>query len=167
MKKTLLSIILGIGLISGCKEYKNNNSLIELFDKASDIKYISEEKGDKWLTPKETLLQGGGDCEDKAFFYHDLLRNEGIDSEVIFGLHNLLDLESGHAWVEYKSSDGTTYVADPVAGQVTRKDKLPIFNYFPINNNPIFMDKLEEYQKKVGYENINHTYQKMIDNKNN
>jgi len=51
---------------------KSLTSVSGLYSYSQKFKYISEEK-DYWRTPVEFMLAGGGDCEDWARWYVDIL----------------------------------------------------------------------------------------------
>jgi len=56
-----LLVVNGLTTITKLHNYSKNN-----------FKYIAE-KGDKWKTPVEFMADGGGDCEDWARWYVDIL----------------------------------------------------------------------------------------------
>ncbi len=47
-------------------------SILKLYQYSQKFKYIAE-KGDHWKTPIEFMNDGGGDCEDWARWYVDIL----------------------------------------------------------------------------------------------
>lgn len=59
------------------------------------IKYHSE-KDDYWKTPRQTLLDGWGDCDDKSFLMHSYLLARGIPSYTYFVY--LPTKRTGHAY---------------------------------------------------------------------
>jgi len=62
-------------------------SVSKLYQYSQRFKYIAEKK-DKWKTPIEFMDDGGGDCEDWAKWYVDILvRIVGIE-EVRFVIHS-------------------------------------------------------------------------------
>lgn len=85
---------------------------IEKAMKASDIVFenIEYKLSERWKTPKETLEEAAGDCEDVTFLLASMLPNLGIEeSKIQVGR---LETEGGHelhTWnmVDGKVIDGT------------------------------------------------------------
>lgn len=132
-------------------------SVLDCFDQAAQITYRSEER-DYWQSPAETLLRGEGDCEDKALYLQDLLRQRGIDSEVVFGVEDSLASEGMHAWVELMV-DGQRYVLDPTNGFVARRESLSGRRHMPVLGLPAVMRKLTAYRQRTGSTGINSHYE--------
>lgn len=85
-----LSVISGLTSISKLHNYSKNN-----------FKYIAE-KRDKWKTPIEFMVDGGGDCEDFARWYVDILvriqEKEGARFIIYSGYNKKVgDKMTGHA----------------------------------------------------------------------
>jgi hypothetical protein len=74
---------------------------------------------DYWMFPEETLRNGGGDCEDRAFLLASLLLASGISSySVRVALGKIYDQGTGksydHAWVMYKNESGVWMLIEPL-----------------------------------------------------
>lgn len=54
---------------------------------------------DRWCSPRETLANRGGDCDDFAILAASLLLAGGVDAKVVTGNHCQAQC-GGHAWVE-------------------------------------------------------------------
>jgi len=91
------------------------------------LEYVSTKVGyanrgrqfDAWLFPDETIAQGAGDCEDRAFLLASLLLTAGISGyvmRVVLGkLFNVDKNESkDHVWVMYKNEDGRWLCLEPL-----------------------------------------------------
>ncbi len=79
-------------------------------------------KFDSWLFPEETLAEGGGDCEDRAFLVAALLLAAGISGycvRVVLGrLYNHAEIDPAqrskeHVWAMYKNEEGTWQILEP------------------------------------------------------
>lgn len=71
--------------------------------------YIPEpEREDRWQTPRETEIRGGGDCEDLSVWLLYELRKLGYKCWIVFGT-NLQGKR--HCWVRFKTLEGL-YDAD-------------------------------------------------------
>lgn len=163
MKKTLIRL-LGIGLLAStlsCSMFKTAIILNTKFEhkpeiknsfiKAQKIKYAWDYKKygkDYWQTPKKTKKEQEGDCEDKAIFLWDLLRKQGIKSQVIFGWVYKSDIKngSGHAWVEYEK-ENSTYILDPTLFIIRRRRNLGFSNFIP-SFHLNFIDQYNEFKKR-------------------
>jgi transglutaminase-like putative cysteine protease len=111
------------------------------------VKYVDDPKGEEYIaTPCETILTGGGDCEDHAILLASMLESVGIDAKIIWlkGEHTFVGIQIGEEinteiekiqgcedplWLDYKGKK--LLMADtsfaPCPGQVgdiyvTRKD---------------------------------------------
>ena len=115
---------------------------------------MPDEDGDHWQTPGETVRRGKGDCEDQALYLHHLLRNDRIGSTVVFGIRDLENAETGHAWVECEMF-GERYILDPTCRLVAaRKDLSPTL-YYPVIEQPVLAAKLREYLARTGGRGVN------------
>ena len=130
---------------------------------ARDVPYVHDEGGDAWQAPAETAARGAGDCEDKALYLHHLLRQQGIDSQVVFGVQNVLLLKNGHAWVEC-DVDGQTYVLDPTGRLRIARRELKSWEYHAVRDSPTVRAKLAAYLKRTGQRGINRHYEAAIAN---
>ena len=93
----------------------------ECFKKARKIKYKAEDIGkDYWQTPKETEEKGKGDCEDIAIYLYDLLKKEGIESEVVTGLMMEAAYFTMHVWNEYEHNK-EKIILDATVGNIFKR----------------------------------------------
>ena len=75
---------------------------------------------DTWYFPEETIVKGGGDCEDLAFLLAAVLEASGISRgclRVVLG--QLVDHAAGgpprgHAWVVYQDEQGAWQLLEPM-----------------------------------------------------
>jgi hypothetical protein len=87
---------------------------------SEQVRYTKGKRGfDSWLFPEETLANGSGDCEDRAFLLASLLLSSGISSyvvRVVLGkLYNQQSRESrDHVWVMYKNESGFWMLVEPL-----------------------------------------------------
>ncbi|MBT3201578.1 MAG: hypothetical protein HN350_16875 [Phycisphaerales bacterium] len=128
---------------------------------ASQIRYADDENGDYWQSPQETIQRGAGDCEDQAFYLHYLLLKKGLQSEVVFGIEDLKQADSGHVWVEH-SANGEVYVLDPTNRMMRARSKIPRHQYYPALDQKLIQTKLEAYIKKTGLTGLNAHYEARI-----
>jgi hypothetical protein len=86
-------------------------------------KCVKYEKGprsfDSWLFPEETLANGRGDCEDRAFMLASLLLASGISGYVVrVALGKLYNQDTkqsrDHVWVMYKNESGLWLLIEPL-----------------------------------------------------
>jgi len=82
------------------------------------VAYISEntsnEEADYWKTPKETLKDKGGDCEDLSFLTKAILEDMGYEAKVLwlYGRKSevkkgkIQDVSYSHAICIFKTKDG-------------------------------------------------------------
>jgi|GEM_PF-1952337 len=62
------------------------------------VKYVDDPRGEEYIaTPCETILTGGGDCEDHAILFASMLESVGIDAKMVWlkGVHTLVGIETG------------------------------------------------------------------------
>ena len=88
---------------------------------ADTISYRASRGRDPWLFPDETLAEGSGDCEDRAFLLASLLLASGVSPynvRVAFG--RVLDgVESyDHMWVMYRKERGSWSLLEPLRRRV-------------------------------------------------
>ncbi len=150
MKRNLLAILFTVGgLLTSCDdEYLE---ILRCLDKAYKIEYVSdgEYPEDYWQTFEETEKRKKGDCEDKAFYLHHLLKEKGIESEVVFGFLDDRERKFMHMWIECQK-DGVTYILEPGSNSIFRKGSQDEHMYVPIYNNEYIKSALEEFQKRSG-----------------
>jgi hypothetical protein len=73
----------------------NNMPLEEAWPRVAALEYIPDiDSGDVWKSPRETLRDGGGDCEDFAIYLMYLLGPDSI-MEIVYNANDY------HAIVEY------------------------------------------------------------------
>ncbi|HUS91383.1 MAG TPA: transglutaminase-like domain-containing protein [Phycisphaerae bacterium] len=120
----------------------------------AEIEYAADEGGDFWQTPEETARRGRGDCEDMALYLHYLLRGDGIESTVVFGVRDARRDRTGHAWVECEMY-GQRYVLDPTCRRMAARKLLPPALYYPVIEQPVLAEKLREYLNRTGDRGVN------------
>ncbi|NIO22748.1 MAG: hypothetical protein GTN38_01830 [Candidatus Aenigmarchaeota archaeon] len=62
-----------------------------------NVKYVDDPRGEEYIaTPCETLLTGGGDCEDHAILLASMLESVGIDAKIVWlkNTHTLVGIET-------------------------------------------------------------------------
>ena len=81
----------------------SSKSVLTIFQECTQIKYIEEDfKKDEWQSPEKTQKIKKGDCEDISILLLSLLRQNGYDANVVFGLTHVKS-KKFHAWVELSS----------------------------------------------------------------
>jgi transglutaminase-like putative cysteine protease len=129
---------------------------------AAAVEYAPDDPGDHWQTPEETVRRGRGDCEDLAFYLHHLLRRQGMDSMVVFGIQDVTAAETGHAWVECRMY-GETYVLDPTCRLLASRRALPYYRYYALLRQPELTEKLRDYLRRTGQSNVNPTFEAVLE----
>ncbi|MCP4376951.1 MAG: hypothetical protein GY794_12330 [bacterium] len=152
---------LALGAITFVNVACVSGQLDSALHQAAEISYVDDADGDYWQSPSETIARGCGDCEDQALYLHHLLKLKGLQSEVVFGIENLKDFDSGHVWVEYPAH-GDAYVLDPTRRMMRLRSKLPIHRYYPLFDQKRIQRKLEIYMKRSGQSNLNAHYEARI-----
>ena len=90
-----------------------SESVESLFFKASRFRYVSDNNGDHWQTPKETDQRQAGDCEDKAIWLFAQLKQNGYaNTRVVIGKYRPFERKY-HVWVTYTDNSGHAFVLDP------------------------------------------------------
>lgn len=142
----------GLALLTiGCAtKQPKRPAFVDIMSQSCNIKYVADPNNvDYWQTPVETAELGTGDCEDQAFYLENLLKKEGFESRVVWGAGNILpallnnEPIEGHAWVEYED-----YILDPTACSIRRRDRIPFFEYVPIESE-FLNGKYAEYQSRL------------------
>ena len=126
-----------------------------------EVRYALDEAGDYWQSPEETRRRGAGDCEDLALYLHRLLKDRGIASIVVFGVQDVTEATTGHAWVECEMY-GQMYVLDPTCRLLCRRDELPCHKYYRLLRQEELTRKLADYLARTGEKGINHTFEAAI-----
>ena len=129
---------------------------------AAGVEYTRDGEGDHWQTPEETVRRGKGDCEDLALYLHRLLRRQGMDSMVVFGIQDVTSAKTGHAWVECRMY-GEVYVLDPTCRLLARRRALPYYRYYAVLRQPELTEKLQEYLTRTGESGVNPTFEAVIE----
>jgi len=77
-----------------------------MFDSGS-LRYIDDPpEWDRWCSPGQTLVQGGGDCDDFAILVASWVMKGGVPCDVVVGSHCGHPSCAGHAWVEGRDWKG-------------------------------------------------------------
>ncbi len=157
--RTLVGVALGVLALGGVS--CTWGQVGSAYCQARDVPYARDDGGDAWQTPAETVARGAGDCEDKALYLHHLLRVKGIDSQVVFGVQNVVASTNGHAWVECEV-DGQTYVLDPTGRLRIARQELKSWEYHVVRDSPTVRAKLAAYLTRTGDRGINRDYEAAI-----
>lgn len=90
---------------------------------------------DLWMSPNMVINTKIGNCANKSFLLASLIRNMLSSSEAYCVLGNLYNGKAGgHAWVEVKMPDGSSYVMESTRLKVP--DMVPVENaerYEPVH----------------------------------
>ena len=103
---------------AGCCSIKLPAPVARFYHRALDIRYQARQGADIWQTPNETSQRQTGNCVDKAIYLNELLKRDGYDSELAFGIVRRLNGDAGHAWVVLDEDT----ILDPTDGWVTQTD---------------------------------------------
>lgn len=128
-------------------------TLIRCFEQVASIRYQRDQETDYWQSPRETAQLGRGDCEDKALYLQALLREQGIETELVFGVEDRSSSQRMHAWLE-TDINGQRYILDPSNGFVGRRDNMAAARHMPVIGLPNVKQKLIEYKARTGATNI-------------
>jgi hypothetical protein len=127
----------------------SSKSVLTIFQECTQIKYIEEDfKKDEWQSPEKTQKIKKGDCEDISILLLSLLRQNGYDANVVFGLTHVKS-KKFHAWVELKFK-GNVYVMDPTVGFIAQRNGMPNQTYIQVLGIPKLLEKITEYEKRTG-----------------
>jgi len=128
------------------KQIIDKSDLIRCLNKTRKIKYLRDnvrysnlKNSDYYQSPKETDSLGTGDCEDKAIYLCNLLKEKNINSVLRFGRLEKNRKNVSHFWLEIENGD-TTYLVEPTA---VYTPGIYILDKFPIKGN--VPDNLYEY----------------------
>ncbi len=114
----------------GCASPKLDTPVAQAFQAARQIRYQDRAGADIWQTPKETVARQAGNCVDKAVLLNEMLRKDGYDSKLAFGIVRRPDGDAGHAWVVL----GQDTILDPTDGWITKTNNWVYQEYrFPVN----------------------------------
>lgn len=123
-----------------------------VFDKSLEkAKNIPHKKDivDYMKTPEETEREGG-DCEDISLYLCKLLRDQGIESELVFGRYqrkdNPIDM---HVWVRVKENN-SAYILDSTTGAKLLQSELPrdlFVEYFTIKPEGFSKEDVKKYNR--------------------
>lgn len=96
------------------------NSMLNLLTYTNDDKKWG--KPDYWATPREALLNDGGDCEDFAISKYFILRSLGINEDKLQMMYtNVPSAGEAHMVLTYKPEKNT----DPLVLDNMKNDMLP------------------------------------------
>ena len=127
-----------------------------------EVRYEPDAGGDRWQTPRQTAAAGAGDCEDLALYLNDLLRADRLDSRVVFGVADVTDARTGHAWVECVAH-GELYVADPTRRLLARRKELPWWRYYALEARGLagspLLPRLRDYLARSEGHGVNEGYE--------
>jgi len=157
--RALLGVALACFALSGasCTWARMSSAYVQV----RDMSYVRDANGDSWQTPAETARRGAGDCEDKALYLQHLLRQSGIDAQVIFGIQNTVTSKTGHAWVECEV-DGKVYMLDPSGKLRIARRELESWEYYPVHDSPQVLAKVKRYIERTGQRGFNRIYEAAI-----
>ncbi len=123
-----------------CKNtFSNGEQIYEAYKEiAFDIDYRAEPpKTDYWQTPKETMQNKQGDCEDSVFLFFSQLSEVDIDGDIVWGW--VVDKDSSiafaHVWYQLFDKRGRRYIVEgfsrewngiiPVEMMNGKEDRIP------------------------------------------
>ncbi len=129
---------------------------------AAEIRYVPDAGGDCWQSPDQTARRGAGDCEDQALYLQHLLAGDGVPSRVVFGIRDLHEPRTGHAWVECEMY-GRTYVLDATCRLLAARRDLPAHRYYALRGRFLggteLLSKFRAYLERTGRRGINGEYE--------
>ncbi len=134
----------------------NVSPILSSFEQVARITY-EPDQDDYWQSPRETLLRGEGDCEDKALLLQHILRLQGWDPDIVFGVQDWETSERMHAWVELEL-EGECYVLDPTQGFIARRSHLVPGHHTPVVGMPRVLRNLREYECRTGVRRVSVQY---------
>ena len=79
------------------------------------IAYLPEQLVDLWMTPRTTILNRFGDCDDKSVLLSSLLYAAGYSNRIV--MSHVIDKDTGHMYVEIQDSRGQWLKLDPTCIQ--------------------------------------------------
>lgn len=127
------------------------NSVLNLLTYTNDDKKYG--KADYWATPKESLLNDGGDCEDFAITKYFILRNLGVDESKLQMMYtNVPSAGEAHMVLTYQPEQShTPLVLDNMKNEVLptteRLDLVPIYSF---NREGIWSQKSKDRGRYLG-----------------
>ncbi len=167
MKRLWTTLWVGLLGLGGCSQAispQGNSaplSVLTPFDRVASMRYVSDGSEDHWQSPAETLERQAGDCEDKALLLQYLLRKDGLDADVVFGVEDARRSMQMHAWVEY-AHEGECYVLDPTNGFIGRRRNLSAGRHMPVLGMPQVIARLSEYCRRTGATGVNQHYEYIL-----
>lgn len=167
MRPLLIAFWTGLLGIGGCSPAVSPGlaptplSVLTPFDRVASMEYVSDGAEDYWQSPAETLERQAGDCEDKALLLQHLLRADGLDADVVFGVEDARRSMELHAWVEY-AHNGECYVLDPTNGFIGRRRNLSAGRHMPVLGMPQVIKRLGEYCRRTGATGVNQHYEYIL-----
>ena len=139
----------------------------EAYETVRKITNEAEPPGvDHWKLPSETLRDGKGDCEDKAFLLQQMLLEKGVKTgSVVFGWYQLNEEEGyNHVWLEIKLDD-KLYVVDPANDVFQQaKEVADTFTYRDLDmiQERIFKRMLSDYRKRLTTARQSHVAERIV-----
>ncbi len=127
----------------GCASPKLDTPVAQAWKAAREIRYQDRNGADIWQTPKETAARKTGNCVDKAVLLNELLRKDGYESKLAFGIVRRPSGNAGHAWVVL----GEDTILDPTDGWITKTNNWMYQEYrFTVNefNESFLMARVEK-----------------------
>ena len=127
------------------------NSVLNLLTYTNDDKKYG--KADYWATPKESLLNDGGDCEDFAITKYFVLRNLGVDESKLQMMYtNVPSAGEAHMVLTYQPENSSSpLVLDNMKNEVLptteRLDLVPIYSF---NREGIWSQKTQDRGRYLG-----------------
>lgn len=139
------------------------NSVLNLLTYTNDDKKYG--KADYWATPKESLLNDGGDCEDFAISKYFILRNLGIDESKLQMMYtNVPSAGEAHMVLTYQPEQSSTpLVLDNMKNDLLptteRLDLVPIYSF---NREGIWSQKAQDRGRYLGSSKQHKTWTKFL-----
>ncbi len=92
---------------------QRSDSLEHLFAMARSFRYVPDGKEDLWQSPFETDRRRSGDCEDKALWLYQKMKQNGFENvRLVIGRYRPMD-DLLHVWVVYEDGSGNSFLLDP------------------------------------------------------
>lgn len=132
MEQKIGKMLAGVLLLlaTGCASTNVAMPVAKAFQETRQIRYEGRTGTDIWQTPKETAARKAGNCVDKAVYLKELLKLQGYDAKLAFGIVRRPGGDSGHAWVVLDQDT----ILDPTDGWITKTNNWVYLEYrFPVN----------------------------------
>lgn len=126
-------------------------------------------KPDYWATPREALLNDGGDCEDFAISKYFILRGLGIEEDKLQMMYtNVPSAGEAHMVLTYQPDQGSSpLVLDNMKNDVLPTEKRPeLVPIYSFNREGIWSQKREDRGRYVGSSKQHKTWTEFLERMN-